>query len=177
LDRLWRLREVALPSLYGLKGGPQPVAFIEDVGVPPERLQEYIHRLQDIMQESETTASFLIHAGTGQVHTRPFLDLARPEDVSKLQALAEKTHTLVLEVGGTVSTQHGTGLARTPWVARQYGALYQVFRQIKAAFDPKGIFNPGKIVDAIAGTGSWPLRSLPAAAAEPPTWKLRWQSG
>src|SRR5262245_16946124 len=176
LRRLWQLREVALPTLYGLKGGAQPVAVVEDVGVPPERLQEYLHRVQEIMQESETTASYLVHAGAGQVHTRPFLDLRRPEDVAKLQAIAEKTHMLALDLGGTVSTQHGTGLARTPWVARQYGALYAIFRQIKAAFDPAGIFNPGKIVDPSPGMASWPLRALPAVA-EPTPWKLRWDPG
>ena len=74
--------------------------------------------------------------------------------------MAEKVHGLALELGGTVSTQHGTGLARTPWVARQYGPLYPVLRQLKAIFDPKNIFNPGKIVDPDASLA-------PAAACEP----------
>src|SRR5262249_46534526 len=128
MDRLWHLREAVLPSLYGLRGGAQPMAFVEDVGVPPQSLAEYLHRVQDILREFETTASFLIHAGTGQVHTRPFLDLHNPEHVGKLLAIAEEVHTLAIDLGGTVSTQHGTGLARTPWVARQYGRLYPVFR-------------------------------------------------
>jgi FAD/FMN-containing dehydrogenase/Fe-S oxidoreductase len=176
IDRLWNLRELALPGLYGLKGGPQPVPVAEDVGVPVAALGEFLHRVQDILQECETTGSFLVHAGTGQVHTRPFLDLERPEDVSRLLAVAEKVHTLALELGGTVSTQHGTGLARTPWVARQYGPLYAVFRQLKAIFDPKGIFNPGKIVDP-EPRQSWPLRTYPAADAAGSVWQLRWQTG
>src|SRR5262249_36767333 len=132
IDRLWHLRETVLPSLYGLRGGPQPVAFVEDVGVPVDELGTYLHRVQEILKRHETTASFLIHAGTGQVHTRPFLDLQRSEDVSRLWAIADEIHGLALELGGTVSTQHGTGLARTPWVARQYGDLYPVFRELKA---------------------------------------------
>jgi FAD/FMN-containing dehydrogenase/Fe-S oxidoreductase len=175
MDRLWRLREVALPSLYGLRGERRPVAFVEDVGVPPEELPRYLHRVQEILKEHETTASFLVHAGTGQVHTRPFLDLGNPEDVSRLSLLAEKIHTLALDLGGTVSAQHGTGLARTPWVARQYGPLYPVFRQLKAIFDPRGLFNPGKIVDPDPNMPVWPLRR--PAAAEPPTRLLRWQEG
>jgi FAD/FMN-containing dehydrogenase/Fe-S oxidoreductase len=174
IERLWRLREVALPSLYGLRSGTRPVAFVEDVGVPPEELPRYLHRVQEILKEHETTASFLVHAGTGQVHTRPFLDLHNPEHVSRLSVLAEKVHTLALDLGGTVSTQHGTGLARTPWVARQYGALYPVFRQLKAVFDPRGLFNPGKIVDPDPSMPVWPLRR--AAAAEPPAHLLRWQA-
>src|SRR5262249_28591700 len=149
------LREVALPSLYGLKGGAQPVPFIEDVGVPAEALPEYLGRLQEILKEMEVTASFLVHAGAGQVHARPFLDLQRQEDVAKLSPLAEKVHELALTLGGTVSSQHGTGLARTPWVARQFGPLYPLLRQIKAIFDPRGIFNPGKIVDPNPNAPAW----------------------
>ena len=175
--RLWSIREIALPSLYGLKGGAQPVPFVEDVGVPPELLGEYLRRVQEILRASETTASFLIHAGAGQVHTRPFLDLRNPSDVGKLNDLAEDIHSLALELGGTVSTQHGTGLARTPWVARQYGPLYPVFRQLKAIFDPRGIFNPGKIVDPEPSTLAWPLRAQPMAQETANRWVLRWEPG
>jgi FAD/FMN-containing dehydrogenase/Fe-S oxidoreductase len=185
IDRVWHLREVALPALYGLRGGSQPVPLIEDVGVPGEELAGYLHRVQEVLKQHETTASFLVHAGTGQVHTRPFLDLQQPGDVSKLAAIAEEVHTLALDLGGTVSSQHGTGLARTPWVARQYGPLYPVFRQLKAAFDPRGIFNPGKIVGPDPTSPVWPLRkgvspnghaeptSNESAAASPPL-HLRW---
>jgi FAD/FMN-containing dehydrogenase/Fe-S oxidoreductase len=190
IDRLWNLREIALPGLYGLKGGAQPVPFVEDVAVPIEELGPYLRRVQDILQEHEITASFLVHAGSGQAHTRPFLDLQRPEDVSRLLTIAEKVHTLAIDLGGTVSTQHGTGLARTPWVARQYGPLYAVFRQVKAIFDPKGLFNPGKIVDPDPTLARWPLRTtLPLTADLPVTeaatpetetatrWQLRWDEG
>jgi FAD/FMN-containing dehydrogenase/Fe-S oxidoreductase len=177
IDRLWRLRETVLPGLYGLRGGPQPVAFVEDVGVPPEELQVYLHRAQEILKRHETTASFLVHAGTGQVHTRPFLDLERPEDISKLLAIGEDIHGLALELGGTVSTQHGTGLARTPWVERQYRELYPIFRELKSIFDPLRILNPGKIVGPDPRMPSWPLRRYPAAQAEPASWRLHWQPG
>lgn len=159
-ERLWQLREAALPTLYGLKGAAQPVPFIEDIGVPVDCLGEFLRRLQEILQEHEITASYLVHAATGQVHTRPFVDLQESEQVSKLFAVAEVVHSLVLDMKGTVSTQHGTGLARTPWVARQYGPLYPVFRQVKAIFDPRGIFNPGKIVDPDPNQPAYPLRTL-----------------
>jgi FAD/FMN-containing dehydrogenase/Fe-S oxidoreductase len=197
VDRLWDLRRGALPGLYGLRGGSQPVAFVEDVGVPVEELPRFLHRVQDLLQHHETTASYLIHAGTGQVHTRPFLDLHRPEDVAKMSAIAEGIHTLALDLGGTVSTQHGTGLARTPWVARQHGRLYPVLRDIKAIFDPRGLFNPGKIIGPDPGMPVWPLRKMPPSAlptkvpaldgaitangvrepGAPLKWQLRWQPG
>ena len=177
IERLWNLREMALPSLYSIKGGPQPVPFIEDVGVPVPELGEYLRRVQEILQEFETTASYLVHAGVGQVHTRPFLDLQRPEDVSKLMVIADKVHTLALGLGGTVSAQHSTGLVRTQWVARQYGPLYAVFRQLKAIFDPRGIFNPGKIVDPDPRQATWPLRTFAGPEEPAATWRLRWEPG
>ena len=100
-----------------------------------------------------------MHAGTGQVHVRPFLDLNRSEDAMKLPAIADEVHSLALDLGGTVSAQEGTGLARTPWVARQYGPLYPVLRELKAIFDPHQLFNPGKIISADAALKpEWSLR-------------------
>lgn len=168
MDRLWSIREAVLPNLLGLRGGPQPLAAIEDVGVPPEELAAFVHRAQDILQKHETTASFLIHAGSGQVHTRPFLDLRNSADAARLWALAEEIHAAALALGGTVSTQHGTGLARTPWVARQYGPLYPVFEELKRIFDPHGLFNPGKIIGPDPALPAWPLRELTRADAAPP---------
>ncbi len=158
IERLWSLREAALPSLYGLRGGAKPLAFVEDVGVPPEELPAFLHRLQEVLQRHETTASFRVHAGSGQVHARPFLDPRRPEDTARLWAIADEVYSLALDLGGTISSQHGTGLARTPWVARQYGPLYAVFRELKSIFDPRHLFNPGKIVGPAPGAPAWPLR-------------------
>ncbi len=159
VERIRGVREAALAGLYGLRGSARPVALIEDVAVPPELLPAYLDGVQRILQRHETTASFLVHAGAGQVQARPFLDLRRSEDVARLLALAEDVHGLALELGGTVSSQHGTGLARTPWVARQYGSLYPLLRQVKAIFDPRHLFNPGKIVAEPEGGRSWPLRT------------------
>ncbi|HXG09898.1 MAG TPA: anaerobic glycerol-3-phosphate dehydrogenase subunit C [Gemmataceae bacterium] len=187
IERFWNLREAALPSLYGLRGGAQPIAFVEDVGVPPEELPRFIHRVQEVLQRHETTASFLVHAATGQVHIRPFLDLQRPEDASRLWPLAEAIYNLVLEMGGTISSQHGTGLARTPWVARQYGPLYPVLRDLKAIFDPRRLFNPGKIIGPDPAVPAWPLRKMVSGQVvsgerseditrhSPLTTYLRWQ--
>jgi Fe-S oxidoreductase len=107
------------------------------------------------------------------VHTRPFLDLRQPDQVARLTAIAAKVHELAIGLGGTVSTQHGTGLARTQWVARQAGKLYPLMRQVKAIFDPRNLFNPGKIVDPDPQLPAWPIRKF--ATAEPTSSELRWQ--
>jgi FAD/FMN-containing dehydrogenase/Fe-S oxidoreductase len=170
-ERFWQVRQAALPGLYTLRRGARPLAFVEDVGVPAEALPAYLHRVQEVLQRHETSASFLVHAATGQVHMRPLLDLDDPRDVDRLLPLADDVYAVALELGGTISAQHGTGLARTPWIGRQYGPLAGVLRELKSIFDPRHLFNPGKIVGPPRGTPTWPLRrrgvrDVPAAEPE-----------
>jgi FAD/FMN-containing dehydrogenase/Fe-S oxidoreductase len=170
-ERFWQVRDAALPALYGTRGTAQPLPFLEDVGVPPESLPEYLHRVQDVLQRHELTASFLIHAGTGQVHMRPFLDLRRRDDVARMWTLAEDVYAVVLALGGTISAQHATGLARTPWVGQQYGALASVFRDLKSIFDPRHLFNPGKIIGPSPGMPFWPVRQIADCGVRSADWK------
>lgn len=158
VERFWNIRHSALPSLYGMGQRRRPIALVEDIGVPPDSLGALLTGVQDILQANDLTASFLIHAGTAQVHVRPFLDPTADGANQRLWALAEAVYDLVLGLGGTISAQHGTGLARTPWVPRQYPRLYPVFVALKAIFDPHELLNPGKIVSAVSPTGLWPLR-------------------
>ena len=159
-QRLWQVREAVLPSLYGLRGQTQPLAFVEDVGVPPELLPGYLHRVQEVLQRHEITASYLIHAAAGQVHMRPFVEWRGPEDAARLWTLADEVYDIVLDLGGTISAQNGTGLARTPWVSRQAGPLFSIFRELKSIFDPRHLLNPGKIVGLPSAAPTWPLRRL-----------------
>ncbi len=158
VERFWSIRHSALPNLYGLGQRQRPIAMVEDIGVPPDNLAAFLTSVQDILQANDLTASFLIHAGSAQVHVRPFLDPTETDANQRLWALSEAIYELVLGLGGTISTQHGTGLARTPWVPRQYPKLYPVFVALKAIFDPHELLNPGKIVSAVSPTGLWPLR-------------------
>jgi FAD/FMN-containing dehydrogenase/Fe-S oxidoreductase len=159
IARVQGIREAAVAGLYALSRGPRPVAFIEDVGVPVEALPEFLASAQSILKRAEISASFLIHTLLGQIHTRPLIDLDNPADRAKLWPVAEAVHASALALGGTVSTQHGTGIARTPWVERQFGPVYPVFRELKRIFDPKNLLNPGKIVGPDPSREAWPLRS------------------
>jgi FAD/FMN-containing dehydrogenase/Fe-S oxidoreductase len=150
-------RAAAVSGLYAANGA-RPLAFIEDVGVPADALPDFLTRAQDVLKRFEVSGTFLVHALTGQVHTRPLIDLNDPNDRAKLWPVAEAVHGLALALGGTVSTQHGTGIARTPWVERQYGPLMPVFRELKRIFDPKGLLNPGKIIGPDPSREAWPLR-------------------
>jgi FAD/FMN-containing dehydrogenase/Fe-S oxidoreductase len=156
--RVRGIREAAVAGLYGLGNGPRPLAFVEDVGVPPETTAVFVANVQDILKRWELSASFLIHALTGQIHCRPLIDLENQADREKLWPVSDAVHNLALSMGGTVSSQHGTGITRTPWVERQYGPLYGVFRELKRIFDPKSLLNPGKIVGPDPSREAWPLR-------------------
>jgi FAD/FMN-containing dehydrogenase/Fe-S oxidoreductase len=160
IARVRGVRAAAVSGLYGLGRGPRPVAFIEDVGVPAEAVPEFLSQVQQVLKRFELTGSFLAHPLTGQVHTRPLVDLESPADRAKLWPIAELVHGIALGLGGTVSTQHGTGIARTPWVEKQYGPILPVFREVKRIFDPKGILNPGKIIGPDPSRPAWPLREV-----------------
>ena len=157
--RIRAVRQAAVAGLYGLGAGPRPVAFIEDVGVPPEVLPEFLAKATELLRRHDLTASVLAHATTGQAHVRPLVDLDDPADRARLWPAAEAVHALALSLGGTVSTQHGTGIARTPWVEKQYGPILPVFRELKRIFDPKNLLNPGKIIGPDPSRPAWPLRA------------------
>ena len=126
IENLWAIRAAALPSLYALGKGPRPLAFVEDIGIPPDDLPQFVAQAKGLLKQFETSASFLVHVATGQVHLRPILDPDDPTDAAKLWPLADQLHSLAIELGGTVSAQNGTGLARTPWVERQYPTMMPV---------------------------------------------------
>jgi Fe-S oxidoreductase len=102
--------------------------------------------MQNVLKAHQVTASLFSHAGQGEVHIHPFLDLSNQSDVRRMRNLAEDLYQEVLNLGGTISAEHACGLSRTPYVRRQVGQLYDVFRQVKRIFDPAGRLNPGKIV-------------------------------
>lgn len=142
----WRITRRVVPTLYRLRGTARPLPFVEDVAVPPDTLPDFLVRVQNVLKTHSVTASMFAHAGHGQLHIRPFLDLGNPDDVAKMQDLATDLYQEVLAVGGTISGEHGDGLSRTWFVRRQFGPLYDVLREVKRIFDPQNIFNPGKVV-------------------------------
>jgi FAD/FMN-containing dehydrogenase/Fe-S oxidoreductase len=166
-DPLWNLRRAAMPLLYGIRGERKPITFIEDTAVTPERLPEFIARFREILHRHGTDGAFYGHASVGCLHIRPLLNLKDPREVADMRKITEEITDLVLEFGGSLSGEHGDGLARSEWNRKMFGpALYEAFRQIKRAFDPHNLLNPGKIVDAQAMTEN--LRYAPNDPAPPP---------
>ena len=134
------------PVLYRMKGSMRPIPVVEDMAVPPECLPDFLIQMQNVLKRHEVTASLFCHAGQGHVHIEPFLDLAERRDVEKMRRLADDLYQEVFAAGGTTGTERASGLSRTPYLERQHGELYELFRQIKQVFDPEGVLNPGKVV-------------------------------
>ena len=147
--RIWKLREMALGLSMAEKGDAKAISFVEDTAVAPERLRDYIAEFLRIIARHGTTAGVYAHASVGCLHVRPVIDLKNEEGVRRFEAIAAAVADLVLRYGGALSGEHGDGLVRSPFQERMYGPeLYRAFRELKRAFDPLGLLNPGKIVDA-----------------------------
>ena len=141
------LRKSILPLLLGTTEKEKPVAFVEDAAVPPDRLEEFITRFEEIVERSGTWACFYGHASVGCLHVRPALDTSDPEGVGRMRRIAEEVASLVVECGGSISGEHGDGLARSEFLERMYGPeILRAFAEVKALFDPNNMLNPGVIV-------------------------------
>ncbi|HEX6961821.1 MAG TPA: anaerobic glycerol-3-phosphate dehydrogenase subunit C [Lacipirellula sp.] len=157
---LWHLARRYVPTLYRLRGSSRPVPYVEDIAVHPTALPEFLHRALETLRRLQITASIFGHAGHGELHIRPFIDLAKPDDLSKLRDLAAELYGHVWEVAGTISGEHAEGYSRTPFAGGQHGALTQAFGEVKQLFDPLGILNPGKKVPAESVATETPLRRI-----------------
>jgi len=146
MNLVWSVRKAGLSLLTGCVGPSKPVAFIEDAAVRPAQLPDYVRGLQSIMKSLGLEASYYGHAASGLLHVRPVLDLHSADDLRKFRLVADQTSALVRQFKGSLSAEHGVGIARTEYMREQLGdALLNVMREIKRTFDPKNIFNPGKI--------------------------------
>ncbi|MGC1321351.1 MAG: FAD-linked oxidase C-terminal domain-containing protein, partial [Candidatus Udaeobacter sp.] len=146
MNMVWSVRKSGLSLLTGCIGAAKPVAFIEDAAVRPAQLPDYVRGLQSIMKPLGLTASYYGHAASGLLHVRPVLDMHSAADLKKFRQVADETSALVRQFKGSLSAEHGVGIARTEYMRGQLGnQLLEVMREIKRAFDPKNVFNPGKI--------------------------------
>jgi FAD/FMN-containing dehydrogenase/Fe-S oxidoreductase len=146
MNLVWSVRKAGLSLLTGCVGAKKPVAFIEDAAVRPAQLPDYVRGLQSIIGSLGLEASYYGHAASGLLHVRPVLDLHSTDDLRKFRLVADQTSALVRQFKGSLSAEHGVGIARTEYMRDQLGdALLNVMREIKHTLDPKNIFNPGKI--------------------------------
>lgn len=145
------LRNAGLGLLGNMVGDAKAVACIEDTAVPVERLSDYIAEFTSLMRDADQQPVYYAHAGAGELHLRPILNLKLGEDVAKFVQITNSVATLVKRYRGSMSGEHGDGIVRSNVISKIIGPEnYELLRRIKTAFDPQGIFNPGKIVDPFA---------------------------
>jgi len=143
------MRTAGLNIMMSMKEEGKPVSFVEDCAVPLSHLAEYTSKLTDIFAKHGTRGTWYAHASVGCLHVRPVLNLRLEHDVEAMRAIAEETFELVRAYRGSHSGEHGDGIVRSEFHAKMFGErLVRAFEQVKEWFDPKGLYNPGKIVRA-----------------------------
>ncbi|HLQ27518.1 MAG TPA: FAD-linked oxidase C-terminal domain-containing protein [Acidiferrobacterales bacterium] len=143
---VWEVRKAGLNIMMSMKGDGKPVSFIEDCAVPLKDLAEYTDRLTRVFDKHDTKGTWYAHASVGCLHVRPILNM-KQDGAQKMRAIAEEAAAMVRQYKGSYSGEHGDGLVRSEWIEPMFGPeLTRAFEEIKDIFDPKGLFNPGKIV-------------------------------
>ncbi len=147
-NRVWNLRKAALGLLSNLPGDAKPVAVIEDTAIDPQDLPEFVREFDSILAAHGLSAVHYAHAGSGELHLRPILNLKTEEHRQLFRLIAMEVARLVKRYGGSLSGEHGDGRLRGEFLPFMVGKKnYALFREIKQVWDPAGIFNPGKITD------------------------------
>jgi FAD/FMN-containing dehydrogenase/Fe-S oxidoreductase len=148
---MWRMRESGLGLLGGVRGDLKPMGFVEDASVAPEKLPAYVRAFQEVIGKHGTEAAYYGHASVGCLHMRPLVNIKSVEGLKTMEAIASDIADLVLSFGGSLSGEHGDGIMRGVFMERMYGpTLIGAFREVKRAFDPDGLLNPGRIFDTPA---------------------------
>ncbi len=148
IANVWQLRKAGLGLLLARRSDEKAIAFLEDSAVPPEKVGEFMGELREYIRGIGKEAGFYGHAGVGLIHLRPMLDLRKQDDLDAMVKMMEDVTEMLLRYGGSLSGEHGDGLVRSWLIEKMYGPkIYQAFRNLKAAFDPDGLMNPGKILD------------------------------
>lgn len=144
---VWNLRAAGLGVLSNMPGDAKPVPFVEDTAVSLADLPEYISEFESLMEGFAQKAVYYAHAGAGELHLRPVLNLKSEKGVKELRAIAESSAELVKKYNGSLSGEHGDGRVRAEFIEYMVGSQnYELFKAIKKLWDPQHIFNPGKIV-------------------------------
>jgi Fe-S oxidoreductase len=147
----WDIRKAGLGLIRNLEGDTQPVNLIEDCAVDPEDLPAYVAEIQALLARHHTKAAYYAHAGAGELHIEPFINLKSPEGIQLFRTLLAETVEILKKYQGSLSGEHGDGRLRGEFIPELMGKeVYGLFQEIKQVFDPHHLFNPGKITNSPA---------------------------
>jgi FAD/FMN-containing dehydrogenase/Fe-S oxidoreductase len=171
------VRTSGLNIMMSMKEEGKPVSFVEDCAVPLEHLAEYTSELTEIFAKHGTRGTWYAHAGSGCLHVRPILNLRQEKDVHAMREIAEEAFAMVRAYKGSHSGEHGDGLVRSEFNEMMFGPrLARAFEQVKDRFDPKGLYNPGKVVRPPKFDDRALFRYAPGYHGEPIETRLDWSA-
>jgi FAD/FMN-containing dehydrogenase len=150
-EALWKIRHSAAAVIWMNNSSQRALPFIEDGIVPVAVLSQFLEKLYKLLRKYNLDIAIWGHAGDGNLHLQPFLNLAKPKDIDKLYELSDEFTKLIISLGGSLSGEHNDGLLRGPYLREVFGnEVYELFREIKVAFDPHGVLNPETKIDVTA---------------------------
>lgn len=148
-EKYWVMRRESFLLLRKHVSGKRAAPFIDDLIVDPQKLPEFLPKVLKILKDYNIHTTLAGHAGSGNFHIIPLMDLSKPEEVAKIPEISDKVYDLIIEYGGSITAEHNDGLIRSPYLEKMFGTqVYELFEEVKQIFDPDNIFNPGKKVHA-----------------------------
>ncbi len=146
---VWQTRKEALGIMMSVKGDTKPIAFVEDPAVPLNEMPEFLRGFREVLAEYNAHGGYYGHASVGCLHVRPMVNLKEASGVKAMAEIADKVFQLVVKHGGSMSGEHGDGIARSKYNQWLFGdEVYKGFLELKKLWDPDNILNPGKVVNA-----------------------------
>lgn len=148
-EKYWTIRRESFALLRKNVSGKRTAPFVDDLIVKPEKLPKVLPQVYKILKDNGIKATLAGHAGSGNFHIIPLMDLSKKSERDKIPVVADKIYDLVIREGGSITAEHNDGIIRSPYLEKMYGKeVYNLFKEVKRIFDPKNIFNPGKKVGA-----------------------------
>jgi len=159
-EQLWKVRQASSTLLSYGEGNAKALPIIEDGVVPPERFREYVEGIYQLFERNHLQPAIWGHAGDGNLHVHPFLDISQVGDRQRAFRLLDEYYNLVISLGGSTSAGNGDGRLRAPYLEKLYGPeVYAIFAKVKQIFDPYGTLNPGVKMNASLDSVKQQLRS------------------
>lgn len=157
-EKYWIIRRESFALLRKHVDDKRTAPFVDDFIVRPEFLPEVLPKILAILKQYKIGATLAGHAGDGNFHIIPLMDLSKKEEQEKIQPVSDAVYDTVLAHEGSTTAEHNDGIIRTPYLEKMYGEeVYNIFKEIKEIFDPQNIFNPGK---KVGGTMEYAVKHI-----------------
>lgn len=151
-EKYWSIRRESFNLLRKHVHGRRTAPFVDDVIVEPKYMPEFLPKMRAILDSYNMTYTIAGHAGNGNFHIIPLMDMHDPKNIDVIMEVGEKVYNLIAEYHGSITAEHNDGIIRTPYLGKMYTPkMLEMFQQVKTIFDPQNILNPGKKVNGTLG--------------------------